>query len=413
LGFMAERVGRSGWSRICVEPEFDLSMVPACGMMCYVRVQRDEQAMAEWRERWEGVALCTKPVDRQKAESGISNLYRMFGAGEPKFLWFDSPLELVLSEVSWELGEPGSCLSPTAQWRLAPGSYDETVLTRLEREREVRQKGVRALKRQWPGGRVGKEALLSGLMLKKPVYSHMGRKDFPAAPLSVKDSIAAATERALHDWVYVRSAESYCTFAFWHGGQHEVSWIAHCQWARDAEGYGFRAEENEMLDAWIAIAESCGWWLPLEYGCLVCERPERIEVSGAGLPHCAVGPAVRFRDSFAVWALNGVAVPQWLVEMPAEEMDPGRVTQISDAGIRGEFVKKVGVERICSALNAKCADKEGDCELLLLEGGDGRGHPFLKMPDTSSGGWHMEAVEASCRTVREGLRRVIRVRFQR
>ena len=365
--------------------------------------QQQEHAAVEWAERWQRIKACTDPADREKAQSGIAKLYRAVGGQEPTFLWFDSPLALMLSHMSWELGKPGSCLSPWVPRRLAPASLDESALARLEEERQAKHKQILALHPPSRGGRVAKEAPLSGLTMKGPMYSLIRRADFPRAPVQISDSVAPVVQRALHDWLYLRSAESYCVFALWHCGQHEVSWVADCQWARDAAGYGLTAEENQMLDAWIAIAESCGWWLPLEFGCLVCERPERIEISGSGMLHCEQGPAAQFRDSCAVWALNGVAVPQWLVETPVEQIEPRRVVEIDNASIRREFVRKVGMERICHALSAACMDKQGDYELLLLDLGNGRRRPFLKMLNPSIGTWHIEGVDASCQTVDEAL----------
>ena len=82
----------------------------------------------------------------------------MYGGHEPTFLWFNSPLELMLSQVLWKLGKPGFCLSPTAPWRFAPGSFEESALARLEAEREGKYKQILALQRLWRGGRVGENA---------------------------------------------------------------------------------------------------------------------------------------------------------------------------------------------------------------------------------------------------------------
>jgi hypothetical protein len=104
-----------------------------------------------------------------------------------------------------------------------------------------------------------------------------------------------------------------------------------------------------------------------------------------------------------VWALNGVRLPQEIVETLASELDPRLVTTIQNAEVRREFVRKVGIERICEGLNARCLDREGEYELLMLDLGDGRSRPYLKMRNPSIRVFHIEGVGPDCRTVSQAL----------
>jgi len=49
-------------------------------------------------------------------------------------------------------------------------------------------------------------------------------------------------------------------------------------------------------------------------------------------------------------------------------------------------------------------DRKGDYELLLLDLGDGRRRPYLKMRNPSLGVYHIEGVHPDCSTVVEALR---------
>jgi hypothetical protein len=67
---------------------------------------------------------------------------------------------------------------------------------------------------------------------------------------------------------------------------------------------------------WTDLAGSCGGWWPQERVCTVSERPVEIHVEPTPWPddgrvhlHRADGPAMRYRDGWAVYALRGGWVP--------------------------------------------------------------------------------------------------------
>jgi hypothetical protein len=104
-----------------------------------------------------------------------------------------------------------------------------------------------------------------------------------------------------------------------------------------------------------------------------------------------------------VYFLNGVHVPKEIALTPAHQLDPKLVHKVRNVEVRRELVRKVGVERVVTELGAVRVDREGDYELLLLDLGDGRRRPFLKMRNPSVGVFHVEGVHPDCRTVREAL----------
>ena len=121
--------------------------------------------------------------------------------------------------------------------------------------------------------------------------------------------------------------------------------------------------------------------------------------------HCHDAAALRYRDGWGIWALNGVRMTQEQVETPAEQLNPQIVAQESNAEVRRELVRKIGVERLCAALNARVLDRAGEMyELLALDIGDGRFRPYLKMRNPSIGVWHVEGVPPDIRTVEEALK---------
>ena len=119
--------------------------------------------------------------------------------------------------------------------------------------------------------------------------------------------------------------------------------------------------------------------------------------------HCEHGPALGYPDGWLIYALNGVRVSKDLVETPAEKLDAKIILKETNAEIRREIVRKIGIEKVCRNLNAKIIDSFESYELLELELGDGRTRPYLKMRNPSIQTYHIEGVHPSIKTCKEAL----------
>ena len=47
------------------------------------------------------------------------------------------------------------------------------------------------------------------------------------------------------------------------------------------------------------------WWWPYRQFCIVSERPSEVHTADGPHLHNDAGPAVRFRDGWCVWAIDG------------------------------------------------------------------------------------------------------------
>ncbi len=143
---------------------------------------------------------------------------------------------------------------------------------------------------------------------------------------------------------------------------------------------------------------------PIDGFVVFAERPSVIYMKDKRL-HKEGAPSVEYPDGTKCWSLNGVAVPQWLAETPWDKLDCSEFPKITNVQVRREFVRKVGVERLCKEMGSVILDKQGDYELheIDLQGATGK-WPYLKMLNPSIGTWHMECVGKTCKTVRDALR---------
>lgn len=173
-----------------------------------------------------------------------------------------------------------------------------------------------------------------------------------------------------------------------------VGWIEF--WRR----IGVELPDTSIIDDSIEF----GPIYPLEDMCCIVEHPDILKMKEGRL-HADGGPALKYRDGTVCWSLNGVSVPQWVAETPWDKLDASEFAKITNVEVRREFVRKIGIERLCTQLGTEVLDKEGNYELLMvdLKGATGK-WPYLKMLNPSIGVWHMECVSKDCKTVKDAIR---------
>lgn len=137
--------------------------------------------------------------------------------------------------------------------------------------------------------------------------------------------------------------------------------------------------------------------------CIISDRPRVLTVNDKNQPHNETGPFCKWSDGSSLYSLNGVRVPAWLVETPAKDIDISLLLKETNAQVRAEIVRKVGINRVVAELKSEVIDKQDDYELLLLDLGDGRKREFLKMKNPSVNLVHVEGVKPGIKTVQDAL----------
>jgi hypothetical protein len=168
------------------------------------------------------------------------------------------------------------------------------------------------------------------------------------------------------------------------------------------EVLGIKFEVQEKYD-WYQKTSEVGFIYPLDKICIISDRPESIKMKN-GVLHCDNAPAIRYTDGFSIWCLNGVSVPQEIIETSAEKLNPELIVKEQNAEVRREIVRKIGIDRVCQKLGARVLDKQGDYELIDINLGENRYRPYLKMKNPSIGVFHIEGVATECKTVQEALK---------
>jgi len=203
----------------------------------------------------------------------------------------------------------------------------------------------------------------------------------------VLSQVASQMESQVGSFVY-----PYLNLQFWAGyfGYYEFM-------NKELE---LKLDKQKEWDLLISLKD-LSWVYPFKDFCVISEKPTEIYMKN-GLLHNEKGMSVEYADGFGVYSLNGVRVSKELVMTSAEQLDPQLIVKETNAEIRREIVRKIGIERVCQKLNAKVLDKQDNYELLNLDLGN-RIRPYLKMLNPSIGTYHIEGVHSDCKTVEQAL----------
>jgi hypothetical protein len=149
---------------------------------------------------------------------------------------------------------------------------------------------------------------------------------------------------------------------------------------------------------------------------IVSKKPTAIHLNEDKLTHRDGGPAISYggRGDCVVYALNGVEVPQWLAETHSSKIDIKRYHEITNADVRTEFVRKVGIERMLDFGKKIDSYKKynetwwtkSEYEIYdmapLFEGVSYA--PHLYMLNQTTGVYHLEALSPDVRNLKDAMR---------
>jgi hypothetical protein len=127
-------------------------------------------------------------------------------------------------------------------------------------------------------------------------------------------------------------------------GQNDAAWLGFYDYFNNV--LKLEKQTEKLKGLWI-IAQNAGWYLSHKNICWISERHDICNLKN-GRIHCETGPAIAYPDGFAVYGLNGIRVPKWLIETPAEKIDIQKVFDETNADVQREIIRKIGVERLIS-----------------------------------------------------------------
>ncbi|MGW1202105.1 DUF6745 domain-containing protein [Streptomyces cyaneofuscatus] len=272
---------------------------------------------------WRDVAAATGAADRAAAEEGVRRAYRTAGLAEPeRIVWAESPRAAV--EAVEKLADAGR-------------SVREEVRTRPwaeERRRMYDELGPAGWSALWSA--TGAQLWETTAALAERIRSGV------VADLAGKPEDEGAVRLVLLDAVL---------------GQHDAAWLA----AFDGRG--------DRLTGLAEVARNAGWWWPYERAVVISERPEVLHRDEAGRLDHGAGPALAYRDGFALYAWRGMPVPaDFLAELAS--LTPQRIREEENAELRRVMLEFYGYDRYLTASGAEPVhrDETGILWRIALDG---------------------------------------------
>jgi hypothetical protein len=302
-------------------------------------------------EFWRGCATATAPAERAAAEAGVRLAYRRAGLAEPeRVLWADSPRGAVTLLLGLEDKGP----SVREEIRTKPWA--------LERDRLYQELGPAGWSAHWgaTGGRLwestqtlvdristgllndlcggagdtadsGDTAGAGGAVGAGVVAESGGAAGTGGGPGSTGRGSAA--DRAQETAIRLLLLDAVL-------GQHDAPWLA-----------AFPTD-RAPLDGLGAVCRSAGWWWPFASVAVVCERPVALHRDEAGRLDRGDGPALAYRDGFALHAWRGMPVPAaFLAELST--LTPDRIRAEENAELRRVMLEYYGYERYLADSGAR------------------------------------------------------------
>lgn len=297
-----------------------------------------EARLADIRDEWLRIGLCTEPADRRGAEQGIRSVYRAAWLPPPKIIWQGSP------------GAGAVAMAITAH--VGKEDWSEKRVRYLDADWRWQAKRDAELRRQAGVDRQTENKVSEEVFrpLNHLVDHSVGRR----VQEQVQVQMRAHEDREFWDQVY---DELYGRAHFpppldqivWTQlpssvmlgkGQHGIASYAH--WAA-MEVLGVPSPVPSHREPLVARKAGC-WWRSRRPGravVIVTDRPSRLKRDGEGNLHSADGMTIAYRDGWGFWCWHGRRVPRWVIEEPSAN----RIAAEPNAEIRRCAIEALGWER--------------------------------------------------------------------
>jgi hypothetical protein len=313
--------------------------------------------LKECQGKWLQIALSTEAIDPEQAKEAVKQAYRINGFAEPKIYLMESPFAGMqkLAEFTDDLEALGEGLNQEIQ------GHNEWFFTHQRRLSEHQPQITQPLSHIAylfsPVGKHLEEILLYRPKDQQPVYP------LPQIGISLEDTLeqydqfmqaACAMPRSLfYNVISTDSlAENYC----------------HLDFAFSVLGW---AHSSEKWTTSSALLANCGWIMPFEKVCVVCDRPSKILIDDLNRLHAVGEPAIAFRDGYSMYAHHGELLGHGRTELtsqdysenpksllrqaiveqtPVEELPISWLFQESNWAVRQLLLNKLGHQRVSPAL---------------------------------------------------------------
>lgn len=270
---------------------------------------------------WQQQVLSTAPADRLAAKDAVSELYRLLNCPPPRIVWVPSPADAV-REAGLEIR---STLAP----RILLTAFSS--LARMTNRWRIPLAELAQSARQEPLQPDDAFRLASAIADASPFELRFRRGNEDVIVRHIARMVAGAP-------AFARSRMSPIS-AFLRGAMAPgIPAII------DVISEVLMIPEASQLVPLAALARSCGFCLPLEKTCFLCERPEFIRLDEQGQLHADAAPAVAWPGgAMPMWYWHGIDVAPHVLA-PVNTMTASSIRRERSSIQRDIMIERFGLE---------------------------------------------------------------------
>ena len=263
----------------------------------YKLTNEHQAQLKPWADRWIANAMSTQPMsadDKLDCVTHVNNLYKAANLNPPEHVLFvSSPMALVLVgglvSAIYEMG-------------------DKSPMTVLELVKLVN----------------------SGELLTKGNDEKWYSNPYKMKSLSKKlgfGTLGIDCIRQVHN--------------MWNGGNQWSGWVSYLSFFRHVAKLDI---DYSKWDCYEKLTELSGPRVLHEKFCVISDRPEILTVNSQNQPHGVKKPFCKWRDGSALYSVNGVRVPAYIVETP-EKLTVEKIEKESNLEVRRVMIDIYGQEK--------------------------------------------------------------------
>ncbi|MEL6459468.1 MAG: DUF6745 domain-containing protein [Cyanobacteria bacterium J06621_15] len=161
---------------------------------------------------------------------------------------------------------------------------------------------------------------------------------------------------------------------------------------------------QQWYDCLNQLFENCGWFIPFEDVCIVCDRPSKFSLDSENRLHSESEPAIQFADGYGLYYYHGVALPEQYGTVHPNQWEAKWLLSENNTELRRILIQAIGYNRICDELKAIKLNSFREYDLIKIDAeADVEPIVLLKMICPSTGYTHVLRVPPNMESAREAI----------
>jgi hypothetical protein len=325
----------------------------------------------DFRRKWNGIALSTRPVSRARAKAAIAEIYWGAKLMPPEIIWLPCPLSARMSAVIYSALLNADSLSMSRKDLGLESKLDPAVISLVESAMREDAHGLEVYSQiRTATDYMAHEAKRSASDLGYETFRHQENArygfdfsmtiDMTGDEVSrlqslVSDAVCSALNSVARSAVHTAMSSLGRPWLWKAAQERKPSSLL------SGSAYpGFCAMldyVNEVLGAeidrsFLELSESCGHYWLFDDACFLSERPGALHLDPLGRLHCETGPFIAFESGLRLWHWHGLRVRQATIEQP-QKISVSAIEQERNAERRRVMIERYGQARYFTDSGAK------------------------------------------------------------